>query len=129
MFTARPLAGDPTPSDESSSVQWVDVEKVADYPMHRSMRLRIEHFASGATRAVRTSLTSRCGPGTGDSGRAIPSLNPNKPEVPNHENAVPRSASGTSLTTASRSNASRPVRHPKTRYTLPRATIATTSLR
>lgn len=49
VFTARPVAGEPTPSDESSSVEWVDVENVANYPMHPSMRLRIEHFAQGRT--------------------------------------------------------------------------------
>ncbi len=44
VFTARAVAGEPTPSDESSRVEWVAPKNFEDYPMHPSMRLRIEHF-------------------------------------------------------------------------------------
>jgi ADP-ribose pyrophosphatase YjhB (NUDIX family) len=44
VLTARPTAGDPTPSDESTEVRWVPSSKVRRYDMDRSMRLRIEHY-------------------------------------------------------------------------------------
>jgi ADP-ribose pyrophosphatase YjhB (NUDIX family) len=44
VFTARPLAGEPTPSDESSEVLWVVPADVARYPMHPSMRKRLDHY-------------------------------------------------------------------------------------
>ena len=43
MLTARPVAGTPTPSDESSEVRWFAPGAAAMLPMDRSMRLRIEH--------------------------------------------------------------------------------------
>ena len=47
VFTARPISGSPTTSSETRLVEWVDRTAVADLPMDRSMRLRIEHFLSG----------------------------------------------------------------------------------
>lgn len=44
VFTARYLDGEPTPSSESSEVHWVPVNRIADLPMDRSMRLRIGHY-------------------------------------------------------------------------------------
>lgn len=46
-FTARPLEGEPTPSDESKEVVWVPKNELGGYPMDRSMRLRVDHFLSG----------------------------------------------------------------------------------
>lgn len=43
VLTARPLSGEPTPSDESREVRWVPKPELADYRMDRSMRLRISH--------------------------------------------------------------------------------------
>jgi len=47
VFTARPVSGDPTPSDESKEVVWVPRAELAGYRMDRSMRLRVEHFLAG----------------------------------------------------------------------------------
>jgi ADP-ribose pyrophosphatase YjhB (NUDIX family) len=44
VYTARPLGGEPTPSDESREVVWVAPAAIDGLPMHRSMRLRIEHY-------------------------------------------------------------------------------------
>jgi 8-oxo-dGTP pyrophosphatase MutT (NUDIX family) len=44
VLTARPLAGLPTPSSESSEVRWVPVSEVPGYTMDRSMRIRINDF-------------------------------------------------------------------------------------
>lgn len=44
LLTARPLRGEPTPSDESSEVRWVPVSEVRDYTMDRSMRIRINDY-------------------------------------------------------------------------------------
>jgi ADP-ribose pyrophosphatase YjhB (NUDIX family) len=44
VLTARPLSGQPTPSDESSEVQWVPASTVREYTMDRSMRLRIDDY-------------------------------------------------------------------------------------
>jgi hypothetical protein len=41
VLTARLLAGQPTPSSESSEVRWVPTSSVSGYTMDRSMRLRI----------------------------------------------------------------------------------------
>ncbi len=43
VFTARPLAGKPTPSSESSEVEWVSLDAVPGLRMHPSMRQRIQH--------------------------------------------------------------------------------------
>jgi 8-oxo-dGTP pyrophosphatase MutT (NUDIX family) len=44
VLTARPLAGKPTPSSESSEVRWVPAAEVAGYTMDRSMRIRINDY-------------------------------------------------------------------------------------
>jgi ADP-ribose pyrophosphatase YjhB (NUDIX family) len=44
VFTARPVGGEPTPSDESREVQWVSVDAIGSLQMDRSMRMRIEHW-------------------------------------------------------------------------------------
>jgi len=49
VLTARPVAGQPTPSSESSRVEWVTPEKLDDHPMHASMRKRLAHYLSGRT--------------------------------------------------------------------------------
>ncbi|MEO3876105.1 NUDIX domain-containing protein [Nonomuraea sp. B12E4] len=49
VLTARALGGRPTPSDESREVCWVPPEEVLSLPMDRSMRMRIEHYLTGAS--------------------------------------------------------------------------------
>jgi hypothetical protein len=44
VLTARPLAGQPTPSSESSEVRWVPTPEVLSYAMDPSMRIRINDF-------------------------------------------------------------------------------------
>ena len=48
VLTGRPTGGTPTPSDESSEVEWVRGAEFDNYPMHPAMLQRIEHFISGA---------------------------------------------------------------------------------
>ena len=43
VYTARPIAGQPRPSDESREVAWVPPSKIDGLTMHPSMRLRIAH--------------------------------------------------------------------------------------
>jgi ADP-ribose pyrophosphatase YjhB (NUDIX family) len=43
VFTAEPLSGKPTPSSESSHVEWVLPAEATERSMHSSMRMRIEH--------------------------------------------------------------------------------------
>jgi ADP-ribose pyrophosphatase YjhB (NUDIX family) len=50
VFTARPIGGTPTPSDESSEVRFVAPAELDRYPMHPSMRLRIDHYLQGRDR-------------------------------------------------------------------------------
>jgi ADP-ribose pyrophosphatase YjhB (NUDIX family) len=47
VFTARPLGGEPTPSDESREVHWVAPDTANTLRMDRSMRMRIEHYLAG----------------------------------------------------------------------------------
>jgi 8-oxo-dGTP pyrophosphatase MutT (NUDIX family) len=47
VFTARPIGGAPTPSTESTEVRWVSPDAVAELPMDRSMRMRIDHYRAG----------------------------------------------------------------------------------
>ncbi|MFF5054720.1 NUDIX hydrolase [Micromonospora sp. NPDC000663] len=42
-FRAQYLSGDPTTSDESSSVVWIARDELNRLPMHTSMRLRVDH--------------------------------------------------------------------------------------
>lgn len=44
LLTGRRLAGEPTPSSESTEVHWVEPAALADRAMHRSMRRRIDHY-------------------------------------------------------------------------------------
>ena len=47
VLTARPTGGEPTPSNESSEVHWVEPDAVGGLQMDRSMRMRIEHYLRG----------------------------------------------------------------------------------
>lgn len=42
-FRARPVAGEPRTSDESSEVRWVDPVQLDELDIHPSIRLRIDH--------------------------------------------------------------------------------------
>jgi ADP-ribose pyrophosphatase YjhB (NUDIX family) len=44
LLTATPISGEPTPSDESTEVEWVERDRVLDHSMDRSMRMRIKHY-------------------------------------------------------------------------------------
>jgi ADP-ribose pyrophosphatase YjhB (NUDIX family) len=44
VFTARPVGGTPTPSDESTEVRWVPPTEIGSLPMDRSMRMRIDQY-------------------------------------------------------------------------------------
>jgi ADP-ribose pyrophosphatase YjhB (NUDIX family) len=46
VLTAKPIGGQPTPSDESTYVRWVDGDDVETYPMDRSMSMRVRHYLS-----------------------------------------------------------------------------------
>lgn len=50
VFTARPLSGGPTPSSESREVHWVSPDALSTLQMHRSMKMRIEHYLAGDER-------------------------------------------------------------------------------
>jgi ADP-ribose pyrophosphatase YjhB (NUDIX family) len=52
VLTARLTGGDLATSSESSEVRWVPASQVSDYPMDRSMRLRIGHYLQGSGRPV-----------------------------------------------------------------------------
>lgn len=47
VYTARPVSGEPTPSNESSEVHWVEPGKVDGLQLDRSMRLRISDYLKG----------------------------------------------------------------------------------
>jgi ADP-ribose pyrophosphatase YjhB (NUDIX family) len=49
VVTARVTGGDLATSSESSEVRWVPVSQIGDYPMDRSMRLRIGHYLQGSS--------------------------------------------------------------------------------
>ena len=44
LFTARAIAGEMTPSDESRAVRWVSRNALTDLKMDHSMRFRIRHW-------------------------------------------------------------------------------------
>lgn len=44
VFTARPVGGAPTPSEESTEVRWVAPTDIDRLPMDRSMRMRVEQY-------------------------------------------------------------------------------------
>jgi 8-oxo-dGTP pyrophosphatase MutT (NUDIX family) len=47
VLTARPVAGQPTPSAESREVRWVQAADLASYAMDRSMRKRVDDYLDG----------------------------------------------------------------------------------
>jgi ADP-ribose pyrophosphatase YjhB (NUDIX family) len=47
VFTARPIGGQPRPSDEASEVRWVPPDRVGGLAMDRSMWMRIAHYLAG----------------------------------------------------------------------------------
>jgi ADP-ribose pyrophosphatase YjhB (NUDIX family) len=47
VFTAERVAGEPTPSSESSHVEWIETQAVVDLTMHASMRQRIGDYLGG----------------------------------------------------------------------------------
>jgi ADP-ribose pyrophosphatase YjhB (NUDIX family) len=44
VFTARPIGGTPTPSDESTDVRWVSPAEIGSLSMDRSMRMRVDQY-------------------------------------------------------------------------------------
>ena len=54
VLTARPVAGQLTPSSESSEVRWVSASEVLGYTMDRSMRIRINGFLANRQSPVIT---------------------------------------------------------------------------
>lgn len=48
VLTAKPVGGEPTPSDESIEVRWVNRAEVQSYTMDRSMSLRVRDFLDSA---------------------------------------------------------------------------------
>ena len=44
VFTAKPVGGAPTPSQESTEVRWVTPTDIGGLPMDRSMRMRVEQY-------------------------------------------------------------------------------------
>ncbi|GAB2614966.1 NUDIX domain-containing protein [Kribbella endophytica] len=44
LLKGRALSGRPTPSDESTKVEWVATAKLDSLKMDRSMKMRIEHY-------------------------------------------------------------------------------------
>jgi ADP-ribose pyrophosphatase YjhB (NUDIX family) len=48
VLTARAIGGEPTPSEESREVRWIPRGEILSLPMDRSMRMRIEHYLTGA---------------------------------------------------------------------------------
>ena len=59
VFTGRPVSGDPTPSDESSEVVWLGLDRLDELTMHESMRQRI---AARNHRGRNTALGLMTGP-------------------------------------------------------------------
>jgi 8-oxo-dGTP pyrophosphatase MutT (NUDIX family) len=47
VLAAGATAGAPTPSSESTSVEWVRTDQLDDHAMHPSMRQRVEAFLAG----------------------------------------------------------------------------------
>ena len=47
VLAARPVSGEPTPSAESSHVEWVAPADLDQHPMHPAMRMRIDHRLEG----------------------------------------------------------------------------------
>jgi ADP-ribose pyrophosphatase YjhB (NUDIX family) len=49
LLTAHVIGGELTTSSESSEVRWVLAGEAGDYPMDRSMRLRLGHYLAGSS--------------------------------------------------------------------------------
>ena len=49
LLIAKPISGEPTTSDESSHVEWVDPRDLDEYKMHPSMHARVERHLAGQT--------------------------------------------------------------------------------
>jgi ADP-ribose pyrophosphatase YjhB (NUDIX family) len=47
VLTARPVAGEPTPSAESREVRWIQPPDLIGYTMDRSMRKRVDDYLDG----------------------------------------------------------------------------------
>ncbi len=47
VFTARPLAGEPTPNPEALNVDWFSPEQLAELKIHDTMRKRIQQYIDG----------------------------------------------------------------------------------
>lgn len=47
VFTARPVGGEPSTSDESREVRWTAQDVLPSLQMDRSMRMRLDHYLSG----------------------------------------------------------------------------------
>jgi hypothetical protein len=45
VLTARATGGQPTPSSETSEVRWLPLDRIGEYQMDPSMRLRVQHYA------------------------------------------------------------------------------------
>jgi 8-oxo-dGTP pyrophosphatase MutT (NUDIX family) len=52
VMTARPLGGEPTPSDESKEVHWVSPSDALGLTMDRAMRIRINDYLRGDSSPV-----------------------------------------------------------------------------
>lgn len=44
MLTGRAVGGQPTPSNETSEVRWIEPKRLPELPMDRSMRLRLSAY-------------------------------------------------------------------------------------
>lgn len=49
VYVARPVGGEPTPSSETSEVEWVAADEALRRPMTLSMFVRVVHFVAGVT--------------------------------------------------------------------------------
>ncbi len=47
VFTARPIAGEPTTNIEASKVEWFNADQLPDLRIHETMRKRIQHYING----------------------------------------------------------------------------------
>jgi ADP-ribose pyrophosphatase YjhB (NUDIX family) len=50
VLTARPVGGEPTPSDESTEVRWAPRAEIQDYTMDRSMSMRLRDYLESTGR-------------------------------------------------------------------------------
>lgn len=48
VFTAEYVSGEPTTSNETTEVRWIEPKELEGLTMDRSMRLRISHFLDGS---------------------------------------------------------------------------------